>query len=90
MVKGLRYIPSSGEEHVAAAIQVKPYNLNEVERFVGGDLEVRTGGVVIAGPDGVIHALADYWILKHEDGRYSACSPEDFTRFYIATDLLSS
>lgn len=72
------------------AIQLKPYNLNEVERFVGGDLEVREGeGVVIAGPDGPIYALADYWILRHADGRYSAQSPDDFKYYYTATDLPS-
>jgi hypothetical protein len=76
-------------EVVVQAIQVKPYNLNQVERFVGGELQVRTGGVVIAGPDGVIHALADYWILRHQDGRYSSCSPEDYARFYTTSDLPS-
>jgi hypothetical protein len=85
-----KYQLNPPEVECVEAIQIKPYNLNEVERFVGGDLEVRKGqGVIIAGPEGPIHALPDYWVLRHADGRYSSCSPEDFNLFYTASNLPS-
>jgi hypothetical protein len=75
--------PQHEPPEVVEAIQIKPFNLNKVERFVGGDLEIRQDqGVVIAGPEGIIHAQADYWVIRHADGRYSSCSPEDFAKFY--------
>lgn len=60
------------------AIQLKPYNLNHIERFVGGDLHIRAGKIVIATKNGPLVADADDWIVKVGDDKFEAVKPSIF------------
>lgn len=64
------------------AIQLKPYNLNAIERFVGGDLAIRNGKIVIATKDGPLLADADDWIVKIDEDEFVAMKPKEFEATY--------
>lgn len=63
---------------IVEAVQVFATKLEEVEEFVGGDLEVRHDGIVIATPNGPLHARPFDWIVKHSVSKFSVVSNELF------------
>jgi len=66
------------------AVQLGPLNLEEVERFVGGDLEIRNGEVIIATLEGALHASPNDWIIKGVKGEFYPCKPDIFEATYDA------
>lgn len=64
------------------AIQLTPFTLGDVEEFVGGDLEVRGGEVVIATLEGAMHASPGDWIIKGVKGEFYPCKPDIFAETY--------
>lgn len=69
---------------VIEAVQLTPLNLEEVEEFVGGDLGLRNGGVVIATLEGAVHASVGDYIIKGVQGEFYPCKPDIFTATYEA------
>lgn len=69
------------------ALQLTPFNLKEIEKFVGGDLEVRSNGgakpdVIIATLEGAMHCSAYDWIIKGVKGEFYPCKPDIFEATY--------
>lgn len=64
------------------AIQLTERNLGTVEDFVGGDLEVRGGDVIIATLEGAMHASVGDWIIKGVNGEFYPCKPDIFAKTY--------
>jgi hypothetical protein len=64
------------------AVQLTPLSLGEVEAFVGGDLEVRSGEVVIATLEGAMHASPGDWIIRGVQGEFYPCKPDIFAATY--------
>jgi hypothetical protein len=57
-------------------------NFAELERFVGGDAELRNGELVIATREGAMHASPLDWIIKGVQGEFYPCKPDIFTATY--------
>ena len=68
------------------AIQLTALNLSEIEEFVGGDLEVRAGQVVIATLEGAMHASLGDWIIRGVAGEFYPCKPDIFAETYEEVD----
>lgn len=66
------------------AIQLTPLSLFEVEEFVGGDLEVRGGEVIIATLEGAMRASVGDWIIRGVKGEFYPCKPDIFEQTYEA------
>lgn len=64
------------------AVQLSALTLNKVEDFVGGDLEVRNGEVIIATLEGAMHAGIGDWIIKGVHGEFYPCKPDIFEETY--------
>ena len=64
------------------AVQFFSFTLEQVEEFVGGDLEVRNGEVIIATLEGAMHASAGDWIIKGVHGEFYPCKPDIFEKTY--------
>lgn len=64
------------------AIQLSPLNLWEIEEFVGGDLDVRSGSVVIATLEGAMTAHVGDWIIRGVAGEFYPCRPDVFEQTY--------
>ena len=47
-------------------------NFDEIERFVGGDAEFRGGALVVATPDGPLRVAPGEWVVRCDDGRFTA------------------
>ena len=70
---------------VIEAVRLTPFSLEDVERFVGGDLGKGTdGGVVIATLEGAMHASIGDWIIKGVQGEFYPCKPSIFEATYEA------
>jgi hypothetical protein len=67
---------------VIEAVQLTPLSLDAVEAFVGGDLEVRAGEVVIATLEGAMHASPGDWIIRGVQGEFYPCKPDIFAATY--------
>lgn len=67
---------------VIEAIQLTPVNLSAIESFVGGDLEIRAGGAVIATLEGAMHASIGDWIIRGVKGEFYPCKPDIFEATY--------
>ena len=66
---------------VVDAVQFKG-NFDAIERFCGGDAEFRDGELVVATPQGALHALDGTYIIKHSNGEFSTCPAEIFESEY--------
>ena len=69
---------------VIEAIQLTQSSLSAVEKFVGGDLEIRASGVVIATLEGAMHASVGDWIIRGVKGEFYPCKPDIFEATYEA------
>ena len=69
---------------VIEAVQLTPLTLGDVEEFVGGDLEVRGGEVVIATLEGAMHASPGDWIIRGVQGEFYPCKDPIFRATYEA------
>lgn len=67
---------------VIEAVQLTPLTLGEVEDFVGGDLAVRKGEVIIATLEGAMRASVGDWIIKGVKGEFYPCKPDIFEATY--------
>lgn len=67
---------------IIEAVQLTPLSLSEVEEFVGGDLEVRGGEVIIATLEGAMHASPGDWIIRGVQGEFYPCKPDIFEQTY--------
>jgi hypothetical protein len=63
-------------------VRVTPLNLEQIEQFVGGDLEVRNGEVIIATLEGAMHASLNDVIIKGVKGEFYPCKPDIFADTY--------
>ena len=64
------------------AIQLTPLSLSAVEEFVGGDLGLIGGEVVIATLEGAMHASIGDWIIRGVKGEFYPCKPDIFAATY--------
>jgi len=71
---------------VIEAVQVTAPTLEEVEAFVGGDLEIRDGVVTIATLEGAMTASPDDYIIKGVKGEFYPCKPDIFDATYEEVD----
>ena len=63
-------------------VRLTPFTLSAVEEFVGGDLEVRGGDVIIATLEGAMHASVGDVIIKGVQGEFYPCKPDIFAATY--------
>lgn len=68
---------------VIEAIQFKG-NFDEIEKFVGGDAELRDGELIIATLEGPLRAAPNDWIIKGVKGEFYPCKPDIFEQTYEA------
>lgn len=66
------------------AVQLTPFSLPLIEVFVGGDLDVRGGEVIIATLEGDMHASLGDWIIRGVKGEFYPCKPDIFEATYDA------
>ena len=64
------------------AIQFNGVNFDELEKFVGGDAEVRSGQIVLAARNGAVYANRGDWIIKDSNGRCQSFKPDFFAAMY--------
>jgi len=57
-------------------------NFDEIEKFVGGDAELRDGKLVVATLEGPLNASLDDWIIKGIKGEFYPCKPDIFDATY--------
>ena len=57
-------------------------NFDEIEKFVGGDAELRDGKLVVATLEGPLNASLDDWIIKGIKGEFYPCKPDIFEATY--------
>jgi hypothetical protein len=57
-------------------------NFEEIERFVGGDAEFRSGELVVATLEGPLRARAGDWIIKGVKGEFYPVRDEIFAETY--------
>lgn len=57
-------------------------DFDEIERFVGGDAELRDGELIVATLEGPLRAAPDDWIIKGVKGEFYPCKPEIFAETY--------
>jgi len=57
-------------------------NFDEIEKFVGGDAELRDGKLVVATLEGPLNASLDDWIIKGVKGEFYPCKPDIFEATY--------
>lgn len=69
---------------VIEAIQVSNAfpNFEEIEEFVGGDLEFRNGEIIIATLEGAMTATPGDYIIKGIKGEFYPCKPDIFELTY--------
>lgn len=69
---------------VIEAIQVSNAfpNFEEIEEFVGGDLEFRNGEIIIATLEGAMTASPGDYIIKGIKGEFYPCKPDIFELTY--------
>jgi hypothetical protein len=68
------------------AVQLTPLNLEEVERFVGGDVGTDGGEVVIATLEGAMRASIGDFIIRGVKGEFYPCKPDIFEQTYEPSD----
>jgi hypothetical protein len=66
------------------AVQLTPFNLDEVEGFVGGDLQTRNDEIIIATLEGAMPASLNDWIIRGIKGEFYPCKPDIFAATYEA------
>lgn len=57
-------------------------NFDEIERFVGGDAELRDGELIVATLEGPLRAAPNDWIIKGIKGEFYPCKPDIFEATY--------
>jgi len=57
-------------------------NFDEIEKFVGGDAEFRSGELIVATLEGPLHASPKDWIIKGVNGEFYPCKPDIFEKTY--------
>ena len=68
---------------VIEAVQLTPFNLGEVEEFVGGDAGTHPdGGLVIATLEGAMRASLGDFIIEGVNGEFYPCKPDIFAKTY--------
>ncbi len=68
---------------VIEAIQVTPFNIEEVEKFVGGDYgKDDEGNNVIATLEGAMKVTMGDFVIKGVKGDFYPCKPEIFEMTY--------
>ena len=67
---------------VIEAIRFHHGNFDEVERFVGGDAEWRSGELIVATLEGAMHVSEGDWIIKGVEGEFYPCKPSIFEATY--------
>lgn len=73
---------------IIEAIQVSNAfpNFEEIEEFVGGDLEFRNGEIIIATLEGAMTAAPGDYIIKGIKGEFYPCKPDIFELTYSKAD----
>jgi hypothetical protein len=59
-------------------------NFDEIEAFVGGDAEFRSGELIVATREGPLHASRKDWIIKGIQGEFYPVKPDVFEQTYTA------
>lgn len=67
---------------VIEAVQYLGTNFDEIEAFVGGDAEFRSGELIVATLEGPLHASPQDWIIKGVKGEFYPCKPDIFEATY--------
>jgi len=68
---------------VIEAIQFTPFNMEEIENFVGGDIgKNQEGQTVIATLEGAMKCSLNDWIIKGVNGEFYPCKPDIFEKTY--------
>lgn len=68
---------------VIEAIKVTPLNIEEIERFVGGDFGKNdTGDNVIATLEGAMKISMGDYVIKGVNGEFYPCKPDIFEKTY--------
>ena len=68
---------------VIEAVQFRLNNIDDVERFVGGDLgKDAEGNPVIATLEGALRVSLNDWIIKGVKGEFYPCKPDIFAATY--------
>lgn len=68
---------------VIEAIQFTPFNSEEIEDFVGGDLgKDANGNTVIATLEGAMICSINDFIIKGVNGEFYPCKPDIFEKTY--------
>lgn len=57
-------------------------NFDEIEKFVGGDAELRNGELVVATLEGPLRARPGDFIIKGVEGEFYPCKPGIFAATY--------
>lgn len=58
-------------------------DFDELEKFVGGDAEVRNNKVVVAGPQGALWLSRWDYVIKHKPGNmFYVSNPRNFAQLY--------
>lgn len=83
MYKPAKYQSSSGVP--VEAVQFVG-NFETIEGFVGGDVELRHGKLLVATPQGPLWAFYSDWIIKTPDGEFKSCAPGVFATSYTKRD----
>jgi hypothetical protein len=68
---------------VIEALQFTPFNMDECEKFVGGDFgKDEKGQTVIATLEGAMVCSVDDFIIKGINGEFYPCKPNIFYKTY--------
>ena len=71
---------------VIEALQLTPLNIDEAERFVGGDFGNSDGKCVIATLEGAMICSMGDFIIKGVNGEFYPCKPDIFEKTYELVD----
>lgn len=61
-------------------------NFEEIEKFTGGDAELRDGKLLVATLEGPLTASSCDWIIKGIKGEFYPCKPDIFEATYEAVE----
>lgn len=77
------YQPKS---YVIEAKQLHLYNVEEIERFVGGDTGVCPLGekacLIVATHEGPLHVTLGSFVMKYPDGKFKVMTSDEFNSKY--------
>lgn len=77
----MKYVGGRYKDQIFTAIQFTG-NFDEIEAFIGGDVEFRDGCLVCALPQGALRVVDRQWIVRDSSGLYEAYDPAWFAAVF--------